>query len=156
MSVWTICLNAQITPKPGIKKILPKFGRIFFGGAEGSRTPVRKQFHRTFYGCRRSFTFPSSSVGRHTQEVSRVMMRGTVNSFRTHGRHSFHAPDGSWPFRLQGRPLIKQRRELRCRCSLIYNCPFYGGWAPPPAYPASSSPSKPVRPRRPGSYLPGK
>ena len=30
---------------------------------------------------------------------------------------------GSWSFR-GGRPLIKQRRELRCRCSLIYKLPI--------------------------------
>lgn len=57
------------------------------GGGEGSRTPVRKPFHRTFSGCRRLFTFPSHAVNRHTAQVGRVMMRGTVNSFRTHGHH---------------------------------------------------------------------
>ena len=31
---------------------------------------------------------------------------------------------GSWSFR-GGRPLIKQRRELRCRCSLIYKLPVF-------------------------------
>ena len=41
---------------------------------------------------------------------------------------------------------VKPRRELRYRRSLIYNCPFSGGQAPPPAIPASTSPSKPVRP----------
>ena len=61
--------------------------RCFFGGGEGDRTPVRKPFHRTFSGCRRLFTFPSHAVNRHTAQVGRVMMRGTVNSFRTHGHH---------------------------------------------------------------------
>lgn len=61
--------------------------RCFFGGGEGSRTPVRKPFHRTFSGCRRLFTFPFHAVNRHTAQVGRVMMRGTVNSFRTHGHH---------------------------------------------------------------------
>ena len=118
----------------------------WFGGGEGSRTPVRKPIHRNFSERRRSIEFPHPSVGRHTPGISRVMMRGTVNSFRTHGHHLGHAQT-----RLVvlpgGTAAIKQRRELRYRCSLIYNCPFYGGWAPPPAYPASSSPSKPVRPR---------
>jgi len=62
-----------------------------FGGAEGSRTPVRKRIHRNFSERRRSITFPHPSVGRHTQGIGRVIMRGTVNSFRTHGHHSCHA-----------------------------------------------------------------
>ena len=90
------------TAKPPLKKYV--FVQCPFGGGEGSRTPVRKQIRRTFSGCRRLFTFPSPGVNRHTRGVGRVMMRGTVNSFRTHGRHSFHALYGSWPFRT-GRPL---------------------------------------------------
>ena len=65
--------------------------RCFFGGAEGSRTPVRKHIHRNFSERRRSIPFPHPSVGRHTQGIGRVIMRGAVNSFRTHGPHSFHA-----------------------------------------------------------------
>ena len=64
---------------------------LSFGGAEGSRTPVRKHIHRNFSERRRSIAFPHPDVGRHTSGISRVMMRGTVNSFRTHGHHSFHA-----------------------------------------------------------------
>ena len=87
------------------KLILVKeeFDASSFGGAEGSRTPVRKQIHRTFSGCRRSFTFPSPCVERHTHGVSRVMMHGRGNSYPPHGRHSFHARTSSWPFR-PGRP----------------------------------------------------
>ena len=62
------------------------------GGGEGSRTPVRKHFHGNFSGRRRYFTFPRSGVCRHTQKLGRVMMHGTLNSLRTHGRYSFHAP----------------------------------------------------------------
>ena len=65
---------------------------VLFGGGEGSRTPVRKRFHRNLSERRRSFAFPYSGVGRHTTGLGRVMMRGTVNSFRTHGHHSDDAP----------------------------------------------------------------
>lgn len=69
-----------------------KFGLCCFGGGEGSRTPVRKRIHRNLSERRRSFTFPYSAVGRHTAGFGRVIMRGTVNSFRTHGHHSDDAP----------------------------------------------------------------
>ena len=41
---------------------------------------------------------------------------------------------------------LKPRPEQLYRCSLIYNCPFYGCQAHPPAIPISASPSKPLRP----------
>ena len=43
--------------------------------------------------------------------------------------------------------LIRQQQQ-QCCCYLIYNCPFYGGQAPPPAGPASIPPSKPLHPRK--------
>lgn len=45
------------------------------------------------------------------------------------------------------RSLLRQREEQSYCCSLIYNCPFYGCQAHPPAIPVSAPPSKPVRPR---------
>lgn len=43
--------------------------------------------------------------------------------------------------------LIRPRQQRYYnRCSLIYKCPLVSGWAPLPAYPASTPPSKPVRP----------
>ena len=53
--------------------------------------------------------------------ASSCMVRAklTARTFTTHRRP---AP-GPWCSRV-GRPLFKQRREQRCRCSLIYNCPF--------------------------------
>ena len=64
--------------------------RFLFGGGEGSRTPVRKQFHEMFSGRRRLFRAalpPCSPSVRQTVTPAgqvRVMMHGTVNSFRTH------------------------------------------------------------------------
>ena len=57
------------------------------GGGEGSRTPVRKHVHRNLSERRRSVTFPRSAAGRQTAEFGRVMIHGTVNSFRTHVHH---------------------------------------------------------------------
>ena len=60
------------------------------GGGEGSRTPVRKQFHGIFSGRRRLFRgagplcSPSSRQAATPAGQVRVMMHGTVNSFRTH------------------------------------------------------------------------
>ena len=47
---------------------------------------------------------------------------------------------------VQTAALIRQQQQTRC-CSLIYNCPFLGCQAHPPADPASIPPSKPVRPQ---------
>ena len=49
---------------------------FFFGGGEGSRTPVRKHFLGTFSGRRRFFTFPPPAVSRHTVGFSSFMMHG--------------------------------------------------------------------------------
>lgn len=59
----------------------------FRGGGEGSRTPVRKHVHRNLSERRRPVTFPYSAAGRQTAELGRVMIHGTVNSFRTHVHH---------------------------------------------------------------------
>ncbi len=47
-----------------------------FGGAEGSRTPVRRQLGRNFSGCSLLFTFPHSGGNKHPTEISSFMMRG--------------------------------------------------------------------------------
>ena len=41
------------------KKRLALMGKSFFGGGEGSRTPVRKSIHTAFYECSLSLGFPS-------------------------------------------------------------------------------------------------
>ena len=80
---------------------------IPFGGGEGSRTPVRKQFHGTFSGRRRLFRAalpPCSPPARQAvtpRGQVRVIMRGRVNSFPPHGRHINDALAGLWPSRLK-------------------------------------------------------
>ena len=73
------------------------------------------------------------------------MMRGRGNSYPPHGRHINDAFPGLWPLRFRRSQLKLRRQQYSC-CQFIFNCPFYGGQAPPPAYPASTPPSKPVRP----------
>ena len=63
---------------------------VSIGGGEGSRTPVRKQFHGIFSGRRRLLRAalppcsPSDRQAVTPEGQVRVMMHGTVNSFRTH------------------------------------------------------------------------
>ena len=63
------------------------FNGVFFGGGEGSRTPVRKHIHRNFSGRRRILGFPQLQVIRRTLSLGSFMMRGTLKALRTHGRH---------------------------------------------------------------------
>ena len=76
-------------PRRHHKKYRP-LGRHFYGGAEGNRTPVRKQLDRTFFGRSLLFTFPCRSGNKHSHRLSRVIMHGRVNSFPPHGHHSDH------------------------------------------------------------------
>ena len=62
----------------------------FFGGAEGNRTPVRKQLGRNFSGRSLLFTFPYSGGNKHPTELGSFMMRGALKALRTHVLHSDH------------------------------------------------------------------
>ena len=79
-SLWVLPPSIQM-PKGGaaLRAAEPKKGDMtcghvsFFGGGEGSRTPVRKHFNGTFSGRRRllrksSFLFPSSLASRHARK----------------------------------------------------------------------------------------
>lgn len=85
-------------------------GGFCFGGAEGSRTPVRKHFDRTFSGRSQVSAFPPCAGTWQTAQFSRVMMRGRGNSYPPHGRHLNDAFPGRWPLRFR-RSLLKQRRQ---------------------------------------------
>ena len=61
-----------------------------FGGDEGNRTPVRKQFGRTFSGRSLLFTFPYRTENKHPVRLSSFMMHGALKALRTHGLHSDH------------------------------------------------------------------
>ena len=66
------------------------FGLCPSGGAEGNRTPVRKQLGRNFSGCSLLFTFPYPGGNKHPTGLSSFIMHGTRKALRTHVLHSNH------------------------------------------------------------------
>ena len=136
------CLQAD-TDEPSMLG----FVCVASGGAEGNRTPVRKQLDKTFSGCSLLFTFPSRGGSKHPTRVSSFMVHGMGKAYHTHGLHSNHTQ--ARLVDLPGRMgcLIRQPVQRNC-CQLILDSyPFYRGQVPRPAIPASLPPSKPVRPR---------
>ena len=95
---------------------------FIFGGAEGSRTPVRKHFNRTFSERSQVSTFPPRADTGQTARFSRVIMRGRGNSYPPHGRHINDAFPGLWPLRFRRLPLVRQRQQYDC-CQLIFKLP---------------------------------
>ena len=63
---------------------------FFIGGAEGNRTPVRKQLGKNFSGRSLLFTFPQPDGNKHPAGISSFIMHGTRKALRTHGLHSNH------------------------------------------------------------------
>ena len=86
-----------------------KFGFFICGGAEGSRTPVRKRFNKTFSGRRTDSGFPPRAGTAQTARLGRVMMHGRGNSYPPHVRHINDAFPGLWPLRFRRPPLIRQQ-----------------------------------------------
>ena len=77
------------SPFQEIKEIRPTWvGSLLFGGAEGNRTPVRKQLDKTFSGCSLLFTFPLPHGNKHPYGIGSFMMRGMGKAYHTHGLHS--------------------------------------------------------------------
>ena len=132
------------TAKPPLKKYV--FVQCPFGGAEGNRTPVRKQLGKNFSGRSLLFAFPLPGGNKHPTGIGSFMMRGMGKAYHTHVLRLNHTRA-----RVSGTPgadgrLIRQPGQ-QCCCQLnLRNCPFYRGQAPRPAIPASLPPSKPVRP----------
>ena len=58
------------------------------GGAEGNRTPVRKQLGKNFSGRSLLFTFPLPYGNKHPYGISSFVMHGALKALRTHGLHS--------------------------------------------------------------------
>ena len=98
------------------------FSSSLDGGAEGSRTPVRKHFDRTFSGRRTVSAFPPWAGTGQTAQFSRVMMHGRGNSYPPHVRHINDAFPGLWPLRFRRLPLVRQRQQYDC-CQLIFKLP---------------------------------
>ena len=82
--------------KQNINQWLNKKSTVFcrklsiFGGAEGNRTPVRRQLDKTFSGRSLLFTFPHPVGNKHPTGISSFMMRGMGKAYHTHGLHSNH------------------------------------------------------------------
>ena len=98
------------------------FGYTSNGGAEGSRTPVRKHFDRTFSGRRTVSAFPPWAGTGQTAQFSRVMMHGRGNSYPPHVRRINDAFPGLRPLRFRRLPLVRQRQQYDC-CQLIFKLP---------------------------------
>ena len=83
------------------KLILVKeeFDASSFGGAEGNRTPVRKQLDRTFSGRSLLFTFPRCGGNRHSSHLGSFMMHDAGKAYCVHGRRFVTPKPGSRPFR---------------------------------------------------------
>ena len=64
--------------------------QVLYGGAEGNRTPVRKQLGKNFSGRSPLFTFPHSGGNEHPTELGSFIMHGALKALRTHGLHSNH------------------------------------------------------------------
>ena len=84
------CIWMGSIPYAQKKKTPPVGGVFFFGGDEGNRTPVRKQFGRTFSGRSLLFTFPYPAGNKHPAGLGSFIMRGALKALRTHGLHSDH------------------------------------------------------------------
>ena len=67
-----------------------EFVPVCYGGAEGNRTPVRKQLGRNFSGRSLLFTFPQTGGNKHPTVFSSFIMHGMGKAYHTHGLHSDH------------------------------------------------------------------
>jgi len=83
------CILDLRLPKPRLhhKKMTASWRSFFYGGAEGSRTPVRKQLGRNFSGRSLLFTFPHPAGNKHPAGISSFIMRGMGKAYHTHGLH---------------------------------------------------------------------
>ena len=60
------------------------------GGAEGNRTPVRRQLDKTFSERSLLFTFPHPDGNKHPPGISSFMMHGMGKAYHTHVLYSNH------------------------------------------------------------------
>ena len=60
------------------------------GGAEGNRTPVRRQLDKTFSERSLLFTFPHPDGNKHPAGISSFIMHGMGKAYHTHVLYSNH------------------------------------------------------------------
>ena len=58
-------------------RVESEFVSALYGGAEGNRTPVRKQLGKNFSGRSLLFTFPHPGGNKHPTGISSFIMHGT-------------------------------------------------------------------------------
>ena len=68
----------------------PQGVHFLFGGAEGNRTPVRRQLDKTFSERSLLFTFPHPGGNKHSPGISSFMMHGMGKAYHTHVLYSNH------------------------------------------------------------------
>ena len=73
-----------------INKKTPHWGGFLIGGAEGNRTPVRKQLGKNFSGRSLLFTFPLPGGNKHSPGFSSFIMHGRRKALPAHVLHSDH------------------------------------------------------------------
>ena len=99
------------------KNCHPGRGGNFYGGAEGNRTPVRKQLGKNFSGRSLLFTFPQPTGNKHPVGISSFMIHGARKALRTHGLHSNHTRARLVDLPGRMRRLIRQPEQQFC-CQL--------------------------------------
>ena len=83
--------NELLLHKNAYKKFRYRsIGTLFNGGAEGNRTPVRRQLDKTFSERSLLFPFPHPGGNKHPTGISSFMMHGMGKAYHTHGLHSNH------------------------------------------------------------------
>ena len=127
------------------QKNMTPVGVNFFGGDDGNRTRVRKEFAGIF--SERSRYFRSPPPYRLTTGYTG---RQLLMCDRERSRSLFTFTSDRRPLRGRGTPRrdgLHQAAILTVFLSVIFKVyGFYGGSAPPLAYPGSFSPSKPLHP----------
>ena len=88
----TVASNLFDSPLRILYQIIkpPRRVVLFFGGAEGNRTPVRKQLGGTFSGRSLLFTFPRPHGNKHPYGLSSFIMHGMRKALHTHVLYSDH------------------------------------------------------------------
>ena len=99
------------------KRMTTLAGGLLFGGAEGNRTPVRKQLGKNFSGRSLLFTFPPPGGNKHSPGFSSFIMHGTRKALRTHVLYSDHTRARLVDLPGRMRRLIRQPVQQNC-CQL--------------------------------------
>ena len=126
------------------------------GGGEESRTPVRKHLNATFYGCitpsNLLLGYPTRGIFRratfYAWSVQRSLPTHVHRYMTLRAKPRYSMPERATP---QGDGTAQSENRLSSHCKLIvvvcfFSLGSYRDYPARPAYHASTSPSKPLRP----------